>query len=99
MHSELNKILRTSSFVAPFTLAATILAILLLPQSHFNTGDKTSVCSSSDCAYHIHVLGLNRSRTAKPCDNSGRFVCSGWVNKYRDVSFTVQMDSVMDWIT
>ncbi|KAH7958150.1 hypothetical protein HPB51_027862 [Rhipicephalus microplus] len=98
-HSELNKILRTSSFVALFTLATTILAILLLPQSHFNTGDKTLFCSSSDCAYHVHVLGLNRSRTAKPCDDFGRFVCSGWVNKYRDVSFTVQIDAVMDWIT
>ncbi|KAL1479632.1 hypothetical protein MTO96_051699, partial [Rhipicephalus appendiculatus] len=96
--SEVNKILRMATFVALLTLAAIIVAVLLLPESHYN-GDKKSVCSTSDCAYHVHVLGLNRSRTATPCDDFGRFVCSGWVNKYRDVSFTVQMDAVMDWIT
>ncbi|KAH7973072.1 hypothetical protein HPB52_021030 [Rhipicephalus sanguineus] len=97
--SEVNMILRMSSFIALFILAAVIVAILLLPQSHHTSGDEKSICSTSDCAYHVHVLGLNRSRTAKPCDDFGRFVCSGWVSKYRDISFTVQMDAVMDWIT
>lgn len=97
-HSDVNKILRISSFVALFILAGIILTILLLPQSNHTNGDKKGVCSTADCIYHAYLLGLNRSRAATPCEDFGRFVCSGWDNKYRDIAFTVQMDAIMDWI-
>ncbi|KAH6925743.1 hypothetical protein HPB50_009419 [Hyalomma asiaticum] len=97
--SDVNKILRVSSIVALFILAAVLVAILLLQRSPHTSGDEKTVCSAADCTYHVHVLGLNRSRTVTPCDDFGRFVCSGWDNRYRDISFTVQTDAIMDWIT
>ncbi|XP_070388608.1 neprilysin-like [Dermacentor albipictus] len=96
--SDVGRILRIPSLVALFILAAVVVIILLLPQSRQTNGDKKAVCSTADCIYHAHVLGLNRSGRATPCEDFGRFVCSGWDNKYRDIAFTVQMDAIMDWI-
>ncbi|XP_075536333.1 membrane metallo-endopeptidase-like 1 [Dermacentor variabilis] len=56
-------------------------------------------CETYACREHASQLGAHRERepTAKPCEDFGRFVCSGWPRKY-EIALSVREQAIIDWM-
>ncbi|XP_075534355.1 membrane metallo-endopeptidase-like 1 [Dermacentor variabilis] len=57
-----------------------------------------ATCDTSDCKDHVSALGLSRIHGADPCEDFGRFVCSGWMHKYKRITQTLVHDVLADWL-
>ncbi|KAK8783642.1 hypothetical protein V5799_009994 [Amblyomma americanum] len=94
----------TKPFIAVSALAtasivvAVVLTVFLLPHGNGTHRDSRPVCSTADCVGHGYIIGINRSRGTAPCDDFGRFVCSGWTGKYGNLAFSVRAEAIADWI-
>ncbi|KAL3256534.1 hypothetical protein MRX96_046593 [Rhipicephalus microplus] len=56
-----------------------------------------ATCDTSDCENHVSALGLSRVHAEDPCEDFGRFVCSGWTLKYKGATGTVVQEVLVDW--
>ncbi|XP_075726189.1 membrane metallo-endopeptidase-like 1 [Rhipicephalus microplus] len=56
-----------------------------------------ATCDTSDCENHVSALGLSRVHAEDPCEDFGRFVCSGWTLKYKGATRTVVQEVLVDW--
>ncbi|KAL1482806.1 hypothetical protein MTO96_033532 [Rhipicephalus appendiculatus] len=56
-----------------------------------------ATCDTSDCETHVSVLGLSRVHGEDPCEDFGRFVCSGWTLKYEGTTGTIVEEVLADW--
>ncbi|XP_037572279.1 neprilysin-11 [Dermacentor silvarum] len=57
-----------------------------------------ATCDTSDCKNHVSALGLSRIHGADPCEDFGRFVCSGWVHNYKRITTTLVHEVLADWL-
>ncbi|KAH6943212.1 hypothetical protein HPB50_017348 [Hyalomma asiaticum] len=81
------------------SFSAVLASVLLIVVYIAATQPKVrATCDSSDCENHVSALGLSRIHGEDPCEDFGRFVCSGWRHKYKVTTGTVVQEVLADWL-
>ncbi|KAH6942863.1 hypothetical protein HPB50_011375 [Hyalomma asiaticum] len=81
------------------SFSAVLASVLLIVVYIAATQPKVrATCDSSDCENHVSALGLTRIHGEDPCEDFGRFVCSGWRHKYKVTTGTVVQEVLADWL-
>ncbi|KAL1482808.1 hypothetical protein MTO96_033534 [Rhipicephalus appendiculatus] len=75
-------------------LATVVLIIVYIAATQ---PEVRATCDTSDCETHVSVLGLSRVHGEDPCEDFGRFVCSGWTLKYKGTTGTIVLEVLADW--
>ncbi|XP_065310101.1 uncharacterized protein [Dermacentor albipictus] len=81
------------------TAAGSLLLGLLIVAIFFYRANPSvvNVCGNNDCVDHVATLGLTRNDISGPCENFGRFVCSGIKNRYGSLAGSVVSQRVLDY--
>ncbi|KAH6940013.1 hypothetical protein HPB50_024015 [Hyalomma asiaticum] len=61
--------------IVALAVALVALRLLWFPAGNMRRGKR---CETYACRAHASELGAYRERSAEPCEDFGRFVCSGW---------------------